>query len=182
MGPTQTGSTLLLHRLSCPEPAPWALTFPFWAVLIPILQMGQAGASPVAQGPCLWPCPEGWPQTQVPGSLGRCGFAPLRSPRKASPYMTLGIGHLPSPGQTVLAPGARQIFTPMVVQTRLAAPPPTFLEYMFPDLIKLGGCGWGRGSETMGKDQTKGPRPRWKPGPVGQEKEGQLQTVPLTRP
>lgn len=96
--------------------------------------------------------------------------------------MTLGIGHLPSPGRTVLAPGARQIFTTMVVQTRLAALPPTFLEYMFPDLIKLGGCGWGRGSQTMGKDQTKGPGPQWKPRPVGQEKEGQLQTVPLTRP
>lgn len=31
----------------------------------------------------------------------------------------------------------------MVIQTGLAAPPPTFLEYMFPDLTKLRGGGEG---------------------------------------
>lgn len=52
--------------------------------------------------------------------------------------MTLGAGPLVLPWRPVLAPGARQIFTPMVIQTGPAAPPPAFLEYMFPDLTKLG--------------------------------------------
>lgn len=80
-----------------------------------------------------------WPQTQLPGSLGRHGFLHLKDPpRDASPYMTLGAGPPVLPWRPVLAPGARQIFTPMVIQTGPAAPPPAFLEYMFPDLTKLG--------------------------------------------
>lgn len=80
-----------------------------------------------------------WPQTQLPGSPGRHGFLHLKDPpRDASPYMTLGAGPLVLPWRPVLAPGARQIFTPMVIQTGPAAPPPAFLEYMFPDLTKLG--------------------------------------------
>lgn len=59
----------------------------------------------------------------------------------------------------------------MVIQTRLAAPPPTFLEYIFPDLTKLGGCGGDlEGGE---KSQTKGP------GPGGQKEKGHLQILPL---
>lgn len=59
----------------------------------------------------------------------------------------------------------------MVIQTRLAVPPPTFLEYIFPDLTKLGGCGGDlEGGE---KSQTKGP------GPDGQKEKGHLQILPL---
>lgn len=63
----------------------------------------------------------------------------------------------------------------MVIQTRLAALPPTFLEYIFPDLTKLGACGGDlEGGE---KSQIKGPRPR------GQKEKGYLQILPLaTRP
>lgn len=50
----------------------------------------------------------------------------------------------------------------MVIQTRLAAPPPAFLEYIFPDLTKLGGCGGDlEGGE---KSKTKGPGPQWPEG------------------
>lgn len=45
------------------------------------------------------------------------------------------------PWRPVLAPGVRQIFTPMAIRTLLAAPPPAFLEYMFPDLTLLGAGG-----------------------------------------
>lgn len=51
--------------------------------------------------------------------------------------MTLGAEPLVPPRRPVLAPGARQIFTPMVIQAGPAAAS-AFLEYMFPDLTKLG--------------------------------------------
>lgn len=60
----------------------------------------------------------------------------------------------------------------MVIHTGLAALPPTFLKYMFPDLTKLGVVG-GRNPD-MGDSQTEGPGPRWKPRPAGQEEKVQL--------
>lgn len=59
----------------------------------------------------------------------------------------------------------------MLIHIGLAAPPPTFLKYMFPDLTQLGG--W-REESRHGKSQTKGPGPRWKPRPTGQKEKGQL--------
>lgn len=155
MGPTQTGSILLLHQLNCPEPAPVARTFLSWAVLIPILRMGQPTAGPVGQGPCLGPCTGGWPQTQLPGSLWRHGFAHLRDlPRKASPYMTLGTGPSPSPGGRYRLQELGKYLPRWLSKPGWPPRPPTFLEYMFVDLIKLGG---GRGLGERKPDHREGP-------------------------
>lgn len=58
-------------------------------------------------------------------------------PGEPSPYMTLGIGPCLS---LVASAGSRSKANiyPMVIQIRLATPPPTFLEYKFPDLTTLG--------------------------------------------
>lgn len=59
----------------------------------------------------------------------------------------------------------------MVIQIGLAAPPPTFLEYMLPDLTTLGGVGGGIQGGVGGEGQTEGPRSGWKPGPLARRKK-----------
>lgn len=83
MGPTQTGSNLLLHWLNRPKPAPVALTFLTWAVFIPIVQMGQTVPG---QEPSLWPCTGRVASDPVPRLTGETWVpTPLRSTRESVP-------------------------------------------------------------------------------------------------
>ena len=121
MGRTQTGSNLLLHWLNRPKPAPVALTFLTWAVFIPISQMGQTVAGPAGQGPCLCPCAGRVASDPVPRLTGETRVPPpQRSTRENIPLHDPGNRPLVLPWRPVPALGARQIFTAMVIQTRLA--------------------------------------------------------------
>ena len=124
--------------------------------------MGRRAAASAGQGSRSDPT-QGWwlrPSSRLPGETW---VPPPQRPIQGSiPLHDPGNRPLVLPWRPGLAPGARQIFTPMVIQTGLAAPPPTFLEYMFPDLTKLRG-GRGGWNPDMGKSQTQGPGPRWRP-------------------
>lgn len=121
----------------------------------------------LVQGPCTGrvasdPAPRLTREARAP--------SPPRPTQGSIPLHDPGNRPIVLPGQPVLAPGARQIFTPVVIQTRQAVPPPTFLEYMFSDLTKLGESRHGEETEITSHPVLIGPT--WKPRPDGQEEKG----------